>query len=141
MSGRRRCLKILIWKMLPATIMHDRNTTETVPKHDRNEGSSATKRRARGEPSGEPIGLLKSSAHLSHKTTRYCWRTYFKVLEVPFLRDVFSAFLPSKQACRIHRFRHLGVGQQYPTLFCDNSSLTQHVRTALRVWVIDWGSR
>ena len=28
----------------------------------------------------------------------YCWRTYFKVLEVPFLVQDSQAFLPSKQA-------------------------------------------
>ena len=43
---------------------------------------------------------------LARKTSRYCWRTSFKVLEVLFLRKVSSAFLPSKKACGIHKFRH-----------------------------------
>ena len=38
----------------------------------------------------------------------------FKVLGVLFLREVSPAFLPSKQACWTHQFRHLRVGQQYP---------------------------
>ena len=46
--------------------------------------------------------------------SRYCWRIYFKVLEVLFLGEVFPAFLPSKKACGIYQFRHLGVRQQYP---------------------------
>jgi hypothetical protein len=37
-------------------------------------------------------------------TTGYCWRTYFTVLGVPFLGEVSSAFLPSKKACRTHKF-------------------------------------
>src|SRR5215831_4936344 len=32
-----------------------------------------------------------------NKTGGYCWRIYFKVLEVPFLASVSRAFLPSKQ--------------------------------------------
>src|SRR5262249_19053746 len=47
---------------------------------------------------------------------RYCWRIYFKVLEVLFLASVSHAFLPSKQACGIHKFRHFGIRQQYPPL-------------------------
>ena len=38
----------------------------------------------------------------------------FQGLGVLFLGAVSSAFLPSKQACWTHQFRHLGVGQQYP---------------------------
>jgi hypothetical protein len=53
---------------------------------------------------------------------RYCWRIYFKVLEVLFLGEVFPAFLPSKKACGIHKFRHLGVRQQYPPLFAEEIS-------------------
>jgi hypothetical protein len=34
----------------------------------------------------------------------YCWRIYFKVLEVLFLASVSQAFLPSKKACEIHKF-------------------------------------
>jgi hypothetical protein len=44
----------------------------------------------------------------------YCWPTSCKVLGVLFLGDVSSAFLPSKKACWVHQFRHLGVSQQYP---------------------------
>jgi hypothetical protein len=47
----------------------------------------------------------------------YCWRIYFKVLAVLFLGEVSPAFLPSKQACWTCKFRHLGVGQQYPSVF------------------------
>ena len=47
----------------------------------------------------------------------YCWRTYFKVLEVLFLASVSYAFLPSKQACGTHKFRHFGVRQQYLLIF------------------------
>jgi hypothetical protein len=35
----------------------------------------------------------------------YCWRIYFKVLEVLFLGEVFPAFLPSKKACGAREFR------------------------------------
>jgi hypothetical protein len=45
----------------------------------------------------------------------------FKVLGVLFLTQVSPAFLPSKKACGTHKFRHFGVGQQYPTLFCDST--------------------
>jgi hypothetical protein len=41
----------------------------------------------------------------------------FKGLGVLFLGEVSPAFLPSKQACWTHKFRHLGVGQQYPLVF------------------------
>jgi hypothetical protein len=44
---------------------------------------------------------------------RYCWPTYFKVLGVLFLEEVSSAFLPSKKVCWTHKFRYVGVGQQY----------------------------
>ena len=37
----------------------------------------------------------------------------FKVLGVLFLGEAFPAFWPSKKACGIHKFRHLGVRQQY----------------------------
>jgi len=43
----------------------------------------------------------------------YCWRIYFKVLEVLFLASVSHAFLPSEQACGIHKFRHFCIRQQY----------------------------
>jgi hypothetical protein len=32
-------------------------------------------------------------------TGGYCWSSYFKVLEVPFLGEISSAFLPSKKTC------------------------------------------
>ena len=47
----------------------------------------------------------------------YCWRIYFKVLEVLFLASVSHAFLPSKQACGIHKFRHFCIRQQYQAHF------------------------
>src|SRR4029453_520125 len=50
-------------------------------------------------------------------TPGYCWPTHFKVLEVLFLGEVCSAFLPSKKACWAHQFRYLGVGQQYPPVW------------------------
>jgi hypothetical protein len=50
-------------------------------------------------------------------TYGYCWPTSFKVLEVLFLGEVSSAFLPSKKACWAHQFRYLGVGQQYPYVY------------------------
>jgi hypothetical protein len=50
------------------------------------------------------------------KPTGYCWRTYFEVLDVPFLVCVSPAFLPSKKACGTDKFRHFGVRQQYPTV-------------------------
>src|SRR5215831_14105954 len=52
---------------------------------------------------------------------RYCWPTPFKVLEVLFLGEVCSAFLPSKKAYWTHQFQYLGVDQQYPSLFCDSA--------------------
>ena len=39
-----------------------------------------------------------------------------KVLGVLFLREAFSTFLPSTKACRTHKFWHLEVDQQYPSL-------------------------
>src|SRR5262245_37697387 len=60
---------------------------------------------------------------------RYCWRTYFKVLVVLFLASDSPAFLPSKKACRIYRFRHFWVRQQYPSDFCDK-------KTSLHVYSI-----
>jgi hypothetical protein len=42
----------------------------------------------------------------SQKPEGYCWRTYFKVLGVRFIGEVFPAFLPSKKACGTHLFRH-----------------------------------
>ena len=44
----------------------------------------------------------------------YCWPTSFKVLEVLFLGEVSSAFLPSKKTYRAPQFRYWGVDQQYP---------------------------
>src|SRR2546429_5495260 len=38
----------------------------------------------------------------------YCWRIYFKVLEVLFLVSVSQAFLPSKMTCGTHTYRHGG---------------------------------
>jgi hypothetical protein len=39
-------------------------------------------------------------------TSGYCWRIYFKVLEVLLLAHVSRAFWPSKKACGTHKFRH-----------------------------------
>ena len=71
--------------------------------------------------------LYRVSAHVGQRflyksgrveqTGGYCWPTSFKVLEVLFLGEVSSAFLPSKKACWAHQFRYLGVGQQYPGVF------------------------
>jgi hypothetical protein len=36
---------------------------------------------------------------VSHLREGYCWSTSFKVLEVLFLGEVSSAFLPSKKTC------------------------------------------
>src|SRR5262249_10250577 len=53
----------------------------------------------------------------------------FKVLGVLFLGEVSSVFLPSKKACWTHKFRHLGVGQQYPSGICTARSLSKfHVQ-------------
>jgi hypothetical protein len=41
---------------------------------------------------------------LLQKTGGYCWRMYFKVLEVLFLVSVSQAFLPSKKAYGTHHF-------------------------------------
>src|SRR6266446_10460283 len=57
--------------------------------------------------------LCNSGLSVSHLTEGYCWRIYFKVLGVLFLGEVSPAFLPSKKACGTHKFRHLGVDQQY----------------------------
>ena len=78
---------------------------------------------------------------VSRKTTRYCWSTPCKVLEVLFLGEVSSTFLPSKKAGWTHKFRHVGVDQQYPTLSCDvlthqllaDSSDTQFERVNIRI--------
>jgi len=40
------------------------------------------------------------------KTVGYCWRIYFKVLEVPLLVQVSLACLPSKKACGMHQFQY-----------------------------------
>jgi hypothetical protein len=66
-------------------------------------------------------GSCTTPAAMYQKTTRYCWRTYFKVLGVLFLGKISPAFSPSKKACGTHQFRHLGVRQQYPTLFRDSA--------------------
>src|SRR5262245_48886576 len=50
----------------------------------------------------------------SLKPSRYCWRTPFKVLGVPFLRKVSPAFLPSKKVYGTDKVRHFWVRQQYP---------------------------
>src|SRR2546429_9825952 len=42
------------------------------------------------------------------KPLGYCWRIYFKVLEVLFLVSVSQAFLPSKMTCGTHTYRHGG---------------------------------
>src|SRR5882724_8639181 len=60
---------------------------------------------------------------MSQYTIRYCWRTYFKVLEVLFLGGVSSAFLPSKKACWAHQFRHVEVGQQDPIHYKSNNNV------------------
>src|SRR5262245_55059309 len=52
------------------------------------------------------------------RTGGYCWSTPFKVLEVHFLGEICSAFLPSKKACWAHQFRYWGVDQQYPGVSC-----------------------
>ena len=52
---------------------------------------------------------------------RYCWRTYFKVLTVLFLASDSPAYMPSKKACRIYRFRHFWVRQQYRTPFVTHA--------------------
>ena len=49
----------------------------------------------------------------------------FNVLAVLFLGEVSPAFLPSKQACWTHKFRHLGVDQQYPFVCCDTWEETE----------------
>jgi hypothetical protein len=72
---------------------------------------------------------------VSRKPSRYCWPTSFKVLGVLFLGEVCSAFLPSKQACWTYKFRHLGVGQQYPpfsgTKICLNAVCNYRSRNQL----------
>src|SRR5262249_40337742 len=45
-------------------------------------------------------------------------------LEVHFLGEVGLAFLSSKQACWTHTFRHLGVGQQYPSVRSTSRAMT-----------------
>jgi hypothetical protein len=77
--------------------------------------------------------------NLSHKTSRYCWPTPFKVLEVLSLGEIYSAFWPSKMACWAHQFCYLGVGQQYPSLNRDTTLLSQHNSFGLHceVWVVD----
>ena len=52
---------------------------------------------------------------------RYCWRTYFKVLAVLFLASDSPAYMPSKKACRIYRFRHFWVRPQYRTPFVTHA--------------------
>ena len=49
--------------------------------------------------------------------------SYFNILEVLFLERVSSAFLPSKNACWAHKFRHVGVRQRYPGI-CVHVRLT-----------------
>src|SRR5262245_19368812 len=51
----------------------------------------------------------------------YCWPTYFILLEVLFGEEVSLALLPSKKGCWAHKFRYLGVGQQYRKVFRDTS--------------------
>src|ERR1044072_4362681 len=58
--------------------------------------------------------LFERGITVSHEAIRYCWRIYFKVLEALSLASVSQAFLPSKKACGIHKFRHFWVRQQYP---------------------------
>src|SRR4029453_18205310 len=52
-----------------------------------------------------------------HITGGYCWRTSFKVLEVLFLGEVSSAFLPSKKACWAHQFATWGLANSIRALF------------------------
>src|SRR2546429_6679910 len=61
--------------------------------------------------------LCNSGLSVSHLREGYCWPTSFKGLGVLFLGEVSPAFLPSKKVCLTHKFRHLGVGQQYPEGF------------------------
>src|SRR2546429_2399884 len=61
-------------------------------------------------------------------TPGYCWQTYFKVPGVLFLREVSSAFLPSKKTCWAHKFWHLEVCQQYPPVYLANSSVASKAR-------------
>jgi hypothetical protein len=65
-----------------------------------------------------PNPALKAVGFLSHLREGYCWPTSFKVLGVLFLEEVSSAFLPSKKVCWTHKFRYMGVGQQYWEGYC-----------------------
>src|SRR4030095_8176668 len=47
------------------------------------------------------------------------------------LGEVSPAFLPSEQACWTHKFRHLGVGQQYPKVFLPTNQQEGHL-----LWII-----
>src|SRR5262249_26246248 len=47
---------------------------------------------------------------------------------VLFLKEVFSTFLPSTKECWTHKFRHSGVGQQYPVDLRLKKALEQAVR-------------
>ena len=62
------------------------------------------------------------SSVFTRNTPGYCWRTSFKVLEVPFLAHISRAFWPSKKACWIDKFRHCGVRQQYPPVISTHAA-------------------
>jgi hypothetical protein len=55
----------------------------------------------------------------SQKTTGYCWSSSFHATWLLLLRWILEVFGPSMQARSKHDFRHLGVDQQYPTVFRD----------------------
>src|SRR4051812_32554036 len=65
-----------------------------------------------------PLALLGHlDQPLSQKTSRYCWRIYFNVLEVLFLASVSPAFLPSKKACGVHKFGTSEFANSIPPFF------------------------
>src|SRR5262245_16297050 len=68
----------------------------------------------------------------------YCWQIYFKVLEVLFLASVSHAFLPSKQACGAHPFRHFCIRQRYRGVFRDTT--TGHFVLWVNYTICTWGT-
>ena len=70
----------------------------------------------------------------SQKPIRYCWRIYFKALEVLYLMQVSQAFLPSKKACGIHKFRHFRVLQQYPIISIRTQDTRCLISTCENAW-------
>ena len=77
------------------------------------------------EPGGFPC--KRQRAHSSRISTFPGLPTSVRILlanllqssKSTFFGEVSPAFLPSKQVCWTHKFRHLGVGQQYPPVICD----------------------